>query len=419
MKARFPSLLPVVLGLLVLIAGARAAEEISKDQQAGAAAARADAFINLTNDFYVLGAREGRTVGGLLARNADLRAELEAALRSAAVVDGPTFGETGLAHVAVELETSLLSYDLRSKISVLPRYIRADGVADIKSAFMLTGAVAAGVSDEVTQWAEKPLEAEGEAKVPAGKDAEKAKAAARFRAIANAHAALSKDILELSLDPDVTVAAFLTRHPELRIQVNAAMVWATLTSESIDAEGEVYKVKLSLPGTVLLPPLRLGRFRGDLGRALTPEMAEFARINGFVHARANLKRRIYAMQLRSGAPAKTLIEREEAAKKRIDRLCRTRAILRFEVTPTGVGKVRVGLATRDLPSALRDLLVEGTPRRLYAIGGGMPVRPPKPVEEKPDDKKGDAKKGAPPAPKKAVDKPPAKGAAPAAKKGAE
>lgn len=372
------------------------AQDLSKDQAPGLAAARADAFVNLTSLVYASPSTVGRTVKGLVARNAKLRGSLEAALMAADVVGRPTISGAGLVHVVVELDTWALPYDLRSKAPRLPRRIQADGVADAKAAMMSSSFEIAGVTTEVGRWAAAPLEAEGEAAVPAVRDLDEAKRTARRLAIANAYAALAKKAFELPLDAGVTVAAFVSQHPELRPHVNAALAGAALASESLDRDGKTYKVKISLPGRALMPPLRLGKFRSDTGKVLKKEMIALARANARADAESNLKKRIYGLPLRSGIKAAGLIAKRDRMKRRIDRLCRTRPINRVEITRDGVAKVYISLATRELPNELVGLLAPKTARRLHAVGGGLPVRKvkPPPVKKPAPAKGGGAEKGA-------------------------
>jgi len=381
----------------LLLAPDRAlAQDVSKEQAPGLAAARADAFVNLTSQVYAFPSTAGRTVKGLVARDAKLRGALEAALMAADVVGRPTISSGGLVHVVVELDTWALPYDVRMKAPRLPRKIQADGVADVKVAMISSSFVIAGVTAEVGQWAGAPLEAEGEAAVRPARDHDEAKRAARRLAIANAYTALAKEVFELHLDAGVTIAAFVSQHPGLRPHVTAALAGAALASESLDRDGKTYKVKISLPGRALMPPLRLGRFRSGPGEVLKKEMVALARVNARADAEGNLKKRIYGLPLRSGIKAAGLIAKRERMKRRIDRLCRTRPINRVEITRDGVAKVYISLATRELPKELRELLAPKTARRLYAVGGGLPVRKakPPPVKEPAPAKEGAAEKGA-------------------------
>ena len=388
----------------LLAAAPAAAQELSKDQIAGLAAARSDAFINLRSQVYALPSQVRRSLGGLAARDAKARGGIEAALLAARVVDGPNIADDGLVHVGVEIDLSTLPYDVRSKAPNLPKRVQADGAADIKKAFLAAGANVGGVADEVKQWAEGPLEAEGEAKVPNMSNAERATAAARALATTSAYAALAKKVFALPLDADnVTIAAFVKQHPGLRADVNAAMAGAVLASESLDRGGRVYKVKISLPGRALLPPLKLGPFRSSPETVLTPAAVKLARINAYADAMVKLKRRVYNLPLRTGAKVETLFARDAAMKRRVDRLFRRRSSSRFEVTRDGVAKVYVTMITRELPASVRDLLAAGTATRLYAVGAGLPVRkvPPAPAKKPASDVKPDAepKVGAPPAAK--------------------
>ncbi|MFH1732495.1 MAG: hypothetical protein ABIF82_12710 [Planctomycetota bacterium] len=372
------------------------AQDLSKDQAPGLAAARADAFVNLTSQVYAFPSTVGRTVNGLVSRDAKLRDALDAALMAAEVVGRPTISSDGLVHVVVELDTWALPYDLRSKATSLPRRIQADGVADVNVAMMSSNFEIAGVTIEVAQWAAAPLEAEGEAAVRAARDTDEAKRAARRLAITNAYTALAQKAFELPLDAGVTIAAFASQHPELRPHVNAALAGAALASESLDVQGKTYKVKISLPGRALMPPLRLGRFRSDPGKVLQKEMIALARANAGADAESNLKKRIYGLPLRSGIKAADLIAKRERMKQRIDRLCQTRPIDRVEITRDGVAKVYISLATRELPNELFELLAPKTAPRLDAVGGGLPLRKakPRPAQEPAPGQEGAAEKGA-------------------------
>ena len=273
-----------------------------------------------------------------------------------------------------QLDTSLFHYDLRSRIPDLPAFLRVDGVADVKTVILATGAKAEGVSPEVAEWAGGVLEAEGKAEVKAGRGGIDPKEAARRRAVMDASAALATTVFNLLLDTDVTVDAFVRRHPELRDRVGAVLAGAKLTSESLNDDGTLYTVKLSLPGAALLAPLRLGQFQTDTDRRMTPEAAELARMNALASARENLRKRIHRLPLRSGKPASTLIEKREGWSEAIDRFCNERPILSLEYTPEGIAKITVGMRTRELPEDLRGWLATGTPARLHAVGGGLPVK---------------------------------------------
>ena len=401
-------------GLLLAPAPALA-QDLSKEQAPGVAAARTDAFVNLTSQVYAFPAAVRRTVKGLVGRDAKLRDALEAALMGADVVGRPTISGAGLLHVVVELDTTALPYDLRSKMPSLPRRIQADGVADAKAAMATANFQIAGVTTEVGEWTAAPLDAEGEAAVPAVRDRDEARHTARRLAIANAYFALAKKAFELPLEADVTVAAFVSQHPELRLQVNAALAGATLASESLDRDGKTYKVKISLPGKALMPPLRLGKFRSDPGVVMKKDMIALARVNARADAASNLKKRIYGLPLRSGIKAADLIAKRERMKQRIDRLCRTRPTNRIEITRDGIVKAHVSLATRELPDELVRLLAPKTAWRLHAVGGGLPVRKvkPPPAKEPAPGKEGAAEAGA--AKKKPAAPPKAK--PPEAKKG--
>ncbi len=381
-----------------LAAASATAQELPRDQLAGLAAARANAFVNLTTIVYSLRSTLGRTVASIVGRDPKQRSGLIAALQAARVADGPNIAPDGRLHVAVEFDTSSLPRDILSKMSGLPKTVQADGVAHVKAAFLAVSGGIADCSDEVQAWAAKPLEAKGEANVSSRVNPRAATATARNQATAAAYAALAKDVYALLLDADVSIGAFLKQHPRLRHQVNAAIAGAALVSESVDSEGTVYTVKISLRGKALLPPLKLGRFRTIADATLAGEAAELARMNAYDNARDNLKRRIHGLKLRTDARAETLIAKDAALKTQINRLCRARTINRVELTADGMARVHVSVMTRSLPSKLKLVLATGTAKRLAAVGVGLPIHK---APEKPAEKPGPEKEE----PKPKLDKP--------------
>ena len=409
MKLAFCRVSLLAISCLVLAVAPATAQELPKDQLAGLAAARANAFVNLTSNVYSMLSTSGRTIAGIVARDAKLRRGVIAALQAARVADGPNIASDGLLHVAVEFDTSSLPRDLASKMSGLPKTVQADGIAHVKTAFLAVSGGIADCTDEVQAWAAKPLEAKGEANVSSRLNREAATAAARNQALAAAYTALTKDTFALLLDADVSIGAFLKQHPRLRHKVNAAIAGAALVSESVDREGTVYTVKISLLGKALLPPLKLGRFRSASESTLAGDAADLARTNAYNNARDNLKRRIHRLKLRTGAKVETLIAKDATLKAQIKRLCRARPINRTEFTADGMARIYVSMKTRSLPSKLTQVLANGTVTRLAAVGAGLPVQK---APAKPDKKPGAEKKGpeakAEPKTKPEADKPEAK-----------
>ena len=364
------------------------AGDLTPEKLAGGAAARSDAFLNLTDVVYSVTLSGGRTVRDMLAADVALREKVEAALRAACLVAVPQFEESGLARAVAELNPMLLPYEVRLKLRAIPRSICVDGAAEMTYAAQTAGAAAGDVTNEMKQWVEKTLEAEGKAQVPAGPNRDEAKDMARMAAAADALAALAKQVDELALDADATVKAFLTQHEDLRARLNATLSGADLTSESLDRTGATYAVKVSLPGKAVLRPLRQAGYRASRAKVLNADQMELARQNARADAVARLKQKIYGLPLGSGAKAGEWIERQAGAKAEIERLCRLTPNDEVRISEDGVVKVYVETTTQSLPRDLQGLLAYGQNPQITAVGAGLPISPKKPEpEKKPDSEK--------------------------------
>jgi len=370
-----------IVGLLPLAPSA-SAQSLPRDRALGLAAARGDAFLNLTNVLYDMPTRSARTVRGLLVAGGRLREQVEAALRGAHVVAGPRFDEFGLVHITVELDTTKLPYSLRHQIRGLPRFIQVDGVADKDAALRATRVKVGDVNDEVKALAEMKIGAEGRAAVPHQEGPAPAKKSARRQALANAYTALAKKVEAVRIDTEVTIKAFLALHPELRPKLNAALIGADLLSESVDVKGTTYQVKVSLPGKRVMQALCLGGYRSVYGITLRPDEVEIARANARRDAVEGLKKKAFNIRLGSGLTVREYAKRKPGMKAAIERLCEKAPIQRVEITDEGLVKLYASIPTGALPRDLQRLFRRGTPPRLTAIGGGLPVEPKKKKPEK-------------------------------------
>ena len=372
-------ILPALFLFVAALPPPAGAENLPRDKALGFAAARYDAFLNLTDRIYPIRTTRGRTIEQLVREDVRLRDGVEAALRGARVVDGPHFDDAGVVRVVAELNTVTLPFGLRLKIRGLPRIIQVDGVADKAAAVTATMVSIGKVTAEVKQWAGADIKARGQADVDRSLKPEQAKQDARHRALADAWTALVKKAELLRLDADVTVKAFLDRHPDVRPRLNATSIAARLVSESVDRRGITYKVKVSLPGRAVMRSLTLGGYRRRVGKTLSALQVELARKNARRSAVGALKRKVYALPLSTGATMEIFLKRKAEIKATVDKLCRYAPTNRVEVTEDGLVKMRVELSTRLLPREVRELLRPGTSNRITALGGGLPVEPQGPA----------------------------------------
>ncbi|MFO7898114.1 MAG: hypothetical protein R6V58_03525 [Planctomycetota bacterium] len=376
--------LSFALVLLLLTTAARGGDR-PPDLEAGLRAARADAFRNLSRRIYALPARRG-TVEQVILQDERLRRQVEMALMTAPVDGEPQVDEHGIVTVVLDLSTNALPYQVRSGIKDLPRYMRADGVASRTAAFQVERTVVSGVNESVAGWAKKTVEAEA-LQTSRGAPTAASKEAARRQAAHNALGALVKKVNDLPLDPQATVGGFLARHPRLRPEVNALLVGAfgdaELVSERIDRLGTTYtaKMKIALPGGMLLRPLRLGPWREGRGEVLTEAALDLARTHAFRNARQQLRRKIYSLKLGTGRRARELIERRKDIKAAVDRLVGQVPLQQVEITPGGMAKIRMSILTAQLPDAINRAMRYGADPRITALGGGLPVQAEKPAEK--------------------------------------
>ena len=372
----------VTAGLLLATAAA-GAQEPPRQRALAAAAARHDAFLNLYRTVESIPVTARTTVAGLLARDPALREGVEAALRGAEIVQGPDFPPGRLVRITIELKTHFLPYGLRSRLRNLPGTLRVDGVADRARAGQDLRVKIGAVAAAVKEWAESDLEAEATAPVARTANPDAAKRAARRQAITDAYNRLAKKIAGLRIDPDVTVGQFLVQHSDVRRELNATLIEAHLVSESLDLRGTKYQVKISLPGRLVMRPLRLGGFRSMRARVLSETELALARHNARQDAVEALRAKIHALPLRTGLPAGKYLSRKgrERTRAAVDQACRMAPIEQIEVTDEGLVKMHVSVATRLLPSELRNLIPTSASRpRVRAIGGGLPIQ-----REKKDD----------------------------------
>jgi|GEM_PF-3451782 len=366
----------------LLCAPAASAADRPRDEVCGLAAARTDAFMELTARVYGFHTRGGRTVAELLDRDKGLRDDLNAALRRARVFEGPIFEDSGLVRITIEFDTNTFTYNLRSKLPKMPRYIRADGVADKKAALAAATTPPGELPQDVLAWTQMSLDAEGEAAVKPANDPERAKQAARQQAMANAFTELVKKIGQLKLEPSVTVEEFLALHDDLRTNINAAAFGADLVSESVDREATTYKVKVLMMPETVVRVLKLGDFRLAQATTLNPIQMQLARADSLRDARETLRRKVFNFPLRNKLTLAEYAQKNEDAKNAIEMLCRRVPIDNVEVTDDGVVKTYVSIAVRDLPRDVRGLLAADEPENITTIGGGLPVAQPLPVDEK-------------------------------------
>ncbi len=359
--------------VFVVVCPQAVAGALARDQELGLAAARGDAFLNLSRQLYAIPVAARATVGDLLASDDGLRDNVEAAIRGSYVVGEPRFEEHGIVRVTVELLSGSLPYALRSRIRDLPRTFWADGVADkavAAGAWEPIGEDAA-LTNEEKEWATKNLEADGQAVVGSAEISDEAKLAAKREALANAYTELFKTTMKLGLDRDVTVADFVANHPELRGPLNAAIVGAQLVAE--DLRGRTYRVKVSVPGTVLMAALRIGPYRALRGRTLSAGQIELARRNARADAVENLQARIASLTIRSGATVAEFVAKRQDIQDDIARLCRLAPIEQIEITREGLLKMHVTIPTRDLHRDLQPLLATSSPQQISVVGAGLPV----------------------------------------------
>lgn len=374
------SLLLSVAASLLATPAARAADR-PRDEVCGLAAARTDAFMGLTAQVYGFRTRGGQTVAQLLDRNRKLRDELDAALRRARVFDGPLFEDSGLVRITIEFDTSTFSYNLRSKLPKMPRYIRADGVADKKAALTAATTAPGELPETVLAWTEMSLDAEAEAKVKPAKDPEQAKQTARHQAMAHAFTALAKKVGQLTLEPGVTVEESLALHEDLRTKINAAVFGAELLSESLDRDATTYKVKMFIMPETVIRVLKLGDFRLAQPSTLNPIQMQLARVDSLRDARETIRRKLLAIPLRNRLTLGEYAEKNDGVKNAIEHLWSRVPIDRIEVTDDGIVKTHVSVTTRNLPRDVRGLIAANEPEKITAIGGGLPVAQPLPAEE--------------------------------------
>jgi len=395
---------------------AEGGEGPSREQVLGFAAARADAFLNLTTAVYAIPVGATTTLGDLLT-DARTREGVEAALRAAPVAEGPAFTPAGVVRVTVELNTDMLPYDLRGRIRNLPRSIRIDGVASLAAAVRDSNIRLTDLTGEVKAWAASTIEAEGQAAIQAGPNAEQAKQLARNRAMSAAFSVLAGKAGDLLLEAGLPIKDFLAQHDDLRPSFNAALVRANLASESVDRQGTTYKVSLSLPASVFLRPLHLGLYRSSRGRALTEGQLAIGRRNAIADGRAVLKSRVYALPFTNALTLAKYVATRQNLAAAADSVCWLAQVENVEVTDDGLTKVWLSVSTGDLPPDIRSQLSSSASGRIYAIGGGLPEEPviAPPVEKPaaPPDVPNEAapEKPAPPAEK--VEKKEAPAAAPA------
>lgn len=363
------------VGIFLLTPSSVSAQSLPRDRALGLAAARSDAFVNLTNVLYDMPVSATQTVRDLVASGGRVREQVEAALRGADMIAGPRFDDSGVVRVTAELDTTALPYSFRQKIRGLPRFMQADGVADVNAATQATRVKVGDVNDEVKTLAEMKIEAEGKAAVPRGADPALAKKQARRQAMVNAYTALAKKVEAIRIDTEVTIKAFLMLHPELRPKLNGALLGADLLSESVDVGGTTYQVKISLPGKRVMQPLRLGGYRTTYGTTLRPDEVEIARTNARKDAVNSLKEKAFNIRLGSGLTVGEYVKDKAAMKTAINRLCEKAPIQRVEITDEGLVKLYTSIPTRALPRDLQRLFRRGTPSGLAAIGGGLPVEP--------------------------------------------
>ncbi len=367
--------LPAVsVGILFAVACPHApAGALARDQELGLAAARGDAFLNLSRQLYAISVSARSTVGDLLAADDSLRDSVEAAMRGAYVIGEPRFGESGIVRVTAEFLSGSLPYALRSQIRDLPRTFWADGVADKAAALAASEAIGedAALTNEVKEWAAKNLEADGQAVVGSAEMSDEAKLAAKREALTNSYTELFKAAMKLGLDRDVTVADFLAHHPELRGPLNATLVGAQLVAE--DLRGRSYKAKVSVPGALLIAALRIGPHRTLRGRTLSAGQVELARRNARADAVENLQARIASLTIRSGATVGEFIAKKQDIQDHIARLCRLAPIEQIEITREGLLKMYVTIPTRDLHRDLQPLLATSSPQQVSVVGAGLPV----------------------------------------------
>ena len=380
--SRLARFLLLLLGAALWLAPTAPGGQPPDNRALGTAAARFDAYLNLTRTLYPARTETGRTVGDRMRVDTRLRDRVEAALRQAPVVVGPKFDDAGIVRVVVELNTLTLPYDLRSGISGLPRSVRVDGLAGEAAAVRAARIHIGSVTEHVKAWAEKDIEAEGDADLDRALQKEQAKKSAQRAALGDAWTALLKKVESLHLDTDVTVKAFVARHPDLRPRLNATVIGARLASERVDRRGVTFTVRVALPGRALLKALKLGGYQVVLGTALSPKQIELARINAYRDAQAGIKDKIYALRFGSGMDAGAFIEKKKHLKAAVDRLCRSVPIERVEIAEDGLIKVTMSVLRRRLPADVRRLLRPDAPRRITTLGAGLPVKPHEPEPEK-------------------------------------
>jgi hypothetical protein len=375
-------ILLTAVGAAATGAAARAAG-LAPDQARGVAAARGDAYLNLSEVVLGLPMRTGGTLARYVARRGSDREQIEAAIRGAYLVGEPSFEPPDVAHVTVEVEAEALPYAVRAQMRNLPPVIQADGAADIQVWIQTDQQDFGTVPDVVRQWAEKTLEAEGSATLGAKFRNVEPKVRAAREARSRALTKLSAEVHKLLLDPDVTVAAWLAAHPQLRPGLEAVVAGASLAKESV--EGGTYRVTVTLPGRRLLVPLRQGRFRAPIRPKLSDAQVALARGNAVQVAKKRLLARIGTLPLTTGAPASTLLAEEDTLRRDVERLVRLTPFRLFEIAPSGLAKVHVALAARDLPRGLRRRLGQRAPTVLFVLGGGRPVAAPGTQRAKPED----------------------------------
>jgi hypothetical protein len=385
--------------LLAAVLSPAAAQVAPEDRELAVAAARHDAYLNLAQRVLAYPVRGGRQVGHLLAADAKLRRRVEADLRAAPVVGTPHIDSHAVAHVTLEFEIDVLPYDLRLKLLDPPRALRIEGLAKVDAAVQIPKVNVGQVTAEIEAWAEKNLQAEGRADIPARGDPAEARAKARQEAITAAQAALAEKALALELEPGVTVEAYLRQHPALYDPFQATLSIARLASERIDRRGTAIEVEIALPGKLLMWPLKLGGYRTLFAEPLSPAQVELARKNARRGLEALVRRRIDELSLAGGKKAAELIEQRPEMEAEVRRLCHRMPLERVEITPHGLVKMYGSFPTRSLPRELRRRLSVNSPAVLYGVGGGVPKEPaeagkkPEPAPEKGPENKTIAGKG--------------------------
>lgn len=361
------ALIGVVVLFSLTVVPARAAED---EKALGLAAARADAFRNISKVLYEYPIKANVTFGSLVTSAKD-RAEVDAVVRGVNVVEGPETDAQGIVRVVNDLDTLTLPYQVRMRMN-LPRHLRADGIADIQGATKAKIVRPMDMPAQMKDWYEKTLTGVGKSQIEQRSDLEAAKADARQRAFLDALGTLAKELEKLPLEEGVTVGDWLREHGDARADFDAAIAQAAMTSEKLERGGLVYQAEVSLPASVVVRVMRLKPFDRPI-TMLSRQQIEIARKNAIDDARQLLKARIDKIELASKITVGEMLSKRKDMRAEVDKKLAATPIEKIEITSTGLVKAYASFATSDLPGELQRLLLVSTPARIYAIGGGLPI----------------------------------------------